>query len=139
MSLFSGKAGFVTGAAGGIGRASAIAFARDGASVIVADIEASRAHSEETVEMIRKVGGTAEFMPVDVTRADQVQALVKKVVNTYGTLDFAFNNAGVLVTGFTADLEEADFDRVMAVDVSGCGRIPVSSPRLGSPQNWVTK
>ncbi len=68
MSLFSGKAGFVTGAAGGIGRASAIAFARDGASVIVADIEASRAHSEETVEMIRKVGGTAEFMPVDVTR-----------------------------------------------------------------------
>jgi hypothetical protein len=53
--------------------------------VIVADIEASRAHSEETVEMIRKAGGTAEFMPVDVTRADQVQALVKKVVNTYGT------------------------------------------------------
>ena len=91
MSLFSGKAGFVTGAAGGIGRASAIAFARDGASVIVADIEASRTRSEETVEMIRKAGGTAEFMPVDVTRADQVQALVKKVVNTYGTLDFAFN------------------------------------------------
>ena len=52
MSLFSGKAGFVTGAAGGIGRASAIAFARDGASVIVADTEASRARSEETVEMI---------------------------------------------------------------------------------------
>ena len=69
--------------------------------------------------MIRKAGGTAEFMPVDVTRADQVQALVKKVVNTYGTLDFAFNNAGVLVTGFTADLEESDFDRVMAVDVKG--------------------
>jgi len=92
MSLFSGKAGFVTGAAGGIGRASAIAFARDGASVIVADIEANI--RKKTVEMIRKAGGTAEFMPVDVTRADQVQALVKKVVNTYGTLDFAFNNAG---------------------------------------------
>jgi len=44
---------------------------------------------------------------------------VKKVVNTYGTLDFAFNNGGVLVTGFAADLEEADFDRVMAVDVKG--------------------
>jgi len=69
MSLFSGKAGFVTGAAGGIGRASAIAFARGGASVTVADIEASRARSEETVEMIRKAGGTAEFMPVDFTRA----------------------------------------------------------------------
>jgi len=48
-------------------------------------LETSRARSEETVEMIRKAGGTAEFMPVDVTRADQVQALVKKVVNTYGT------------------------------------------------------
>ena len=119
MSLFSGKAGFVTGAASGIGRATAIAFAREGASVIVADIEGSRARSEETVETIRKAGGKAEFVPVDVTRADQVQALVKKVVDTYGTLDFAFNNAGVLVTGFAADLEEADFDRVMAVDVKG--------------------
>jgi len=119
MSLFSGKAGYVTGAAGGIGRASAIAFAREGASVIVADVEASRARSEETVETIRKAGGKAEFVPVDVTKADQVQALVKKVVDTYGTLDFAFNNAGVLVTGFTADLKEADFDRAMAVDVKG--------------------
>src|SRR5260370_29511689 len=58
-------------------------------------------------------------MLVDVGSTVQLQALVKKVVNTYGTLDFAFNNAGVLVTGFTADLEEADFDRVMAVDVKG--------------------
>src|SRR5260370_34911339 len=58
-------------------------------------------------------------MLVDVGSTVQLQALVKKVVNTYGTLDFAFNNAGVLVTGFTADLEEADFDRAMAVDVKG--------------------
>lgn len=119
MPLFSGKAGFVTGAAGGIGRASAIAFAREGANVIVADLEASRAHSEETVQLIRNAGGSAEFVAVDVAQSAQVQALVKKVVETYGRLDFAFNNAGILVTGFTADTEEADFDRIMAVDVKG--------------------
>lgn len=119
MAQFSGKAGFVTGAAGGIGRASAIAFAREGASVVVADVEASRTHSEETVKLIRDAGGAAEFFPVDVTQANQVQALVQRVVDIYGRLDFAFNNAGVLATGFTADIKEADFDRVMAVDVKG--------------------
>lgn len=119
MGLFSGKAGFVTGAAGGIGRASALAFAREGASVVVADIEASRHNSEETVALITKTGGTAMFVPTDVSRAADVAKLVDSVVDTYGRLDFAFNNAGILVTGFTADIEESDFDKVMAIDVKG--------------------
>jgi NAD(P)-dependent dehydrogenase (short-subunit alcohol dehydrogenase family) len=119
MSLFSGKAGFVTGGAGGIGRATAIAFGREGASVIVADIEASRVHSEETVEMIRKAGGKAEFVATDVSKSADVERMVKTVVDTYGRLDFAFNNAGIAVGGFTADMAETDFDRVMSIDVKG--------------------
>ncbi len=119
MGLFDGKAGFVTGAAGGIGRATAVAYAREGAKVVVADIEASRANSEETVAIIKAAGGEALFVPTDVSKADQVKHLVDTVVSTYGRLDFAFNNAGVLATGFTADIEEKDFDRIMAIDVKG--------------------
>lgn len=119
MGLFDGKAGFVTGAAGGIGRATAVAYAREGAKVVVADIEASRANSEETVAIIKVAGGEALFVPTDVSKADQVKHLVDTVVSTYGRLDFAFNNAGVLATGFTADIEEKDFDRIMAIDVKG--------------------
>jgi NAD(P)-dependent dehydrogenase (short-subunit alcohol dehydrogenase family) len=119
MSLFSGKSGFVTGGAAGIGRATAIALGREGASVIVADVEASRLRSEETVAMIREAGGKAEFLATDVSNSDDVQKLVKTVIKTYGSLHFAFNNAGIAVGGFTADLLEADFDRIMSVDVKG--------------------
>ncbi|EQB15935.1 glucose 1-dehydrogenase [Sphingobium lactosutens] len=119
MRLFDGKAGFVTGAASGIGRATAVAYAREGARVVIADIEASRANSEETVAIIKAAGGEALFLPTDVSKADQVKQLVDTVVSTYGRLDFAFNNAGILATGFTADIEERDFDRIMAIDVKG--------------------
>jgi NAD(P)-dependent dehydrogenase (short-subunit alcohol dehydrogenase family) len=119
MKLVEGKAGFVTGAAGGIGRASAIAYAREGASVVVADTTASRDRSEETVNLIRQAGGEAALFLLDVSKADEVEALVKATVTTFGRLDFAFNNAGILKTGFTADIEEADFDRILDVDVKG--------------------
>lgn len=119
MGLFHKKAGFVTGAAGGIGRATAIAFAREGASIVIADIAASREHSEQTVRMIHEIGGAAVFVPTDVSNAAQVEALVAETLSTFGRLDFAFNNAGILNTAPFADIQEKDFDRIMAVDVKG--------------------
>lgn len=117
--LFEGKAGFVTGAAGGIGRATAIAFAKEGAKVVVADLESSRQEAEETVALIAKNGGTASFFPVNVVDGKNVKELVDFTVNNYGSLNFTFNNAGIFTAGFTADVEEKDFDRILQVDVKG--------------------
>ncbi|WP_198418588.1 glucose 1-dehydrogenase [Cryobacterium frigoriphilum] len=119
MGDFDGKAGLVSGAAGGIGRATALAFAREGGSVVVADLEALRPQAEETVRLITSSGGSAIFVPTDVTRAADVEALVNAVVETYGSLDFAHNNAGILKVGFTAEIDEADFDQIIAVDLKG--------------------
>lgn len=119
MSDFKGKAGLVTGAAGGIGRAAAIAFGRQGASVVVADLESSRSEALETVKLIEHAGGSATFVAVDVADAKSVESLIEATIGHYGRLDFAHNNAGVLSTGFTADIEERDFDRILAIDVKG--------------------
>lgn len=117
--LFTGKVALVTGGATGIGRATAVAFAREGAKVAIGDIEAARPAVEETLRQVAEVGGEAIFVPADVSRATDVENLVATTVDTFGSLDIAFNNAGVLATGFLADIEEADFDRIMAVDVKG--------------------
>ena len=117
--MLEGKAGLVTGAADGIGRAAALVYAREGASVVVNDLESRRSDAEETVRLVTKAGGNATFVPADVTKASEVEGLVAACAETYGSVDFAFNNAGVLATGFTADVEEADFDRVVAVDLKG--------------------
>jgi NAD(P)-dependent dehydrogenase (short-subunit alcohol dehydrogenase family) len=119
MGLVAGKAGLVTGAAGGIGRATAILYGREGASVVVSDLASSRAGGEETVSMITRAGGRAIFVPADVVKAADVEQLVQACVRTYGKLDFAFNNAGVLSVGFTSEINEPDFDRIMDVDIKG--------------------
>jgi NAD(P)-dependent dehydrogenase (short-subunit alcohol dehydrogenase family) len=93
--LMEGKAGLVTGAASGIGRACAIRFAREGAKVVVADLERARDGGEETVETIREQGGEAEFVPCDVARSEDCAAAVDAVVERYGRLDYAHNNAGI--------------------------------------------
>ena len=90
---FAGKVAFVTGAANGIGRAAALAFAREGASVVVADI--SEQGNQETARMIEELGGRALAVRCDVTRAEDVKAALDKAVEAFGRLDFAFNNAGV--------------------------------------------
>lgn len=90
---FTGKVAFVTGAANGIGRATALAFAREGANVVVADI--SEQGNQETVRMIEDLGGRAIAVRCDVTRAQDVKAGLDKTIETFGRLDFAFNNAGV--------------------------------------------
>ena len=90
---FAGKVAFVTGAANGIGRAAALAFARQGASVVVADV--SEQGNQETARMIEEAGGRALAIRCDVTRTEDVKAALDKAVEAFGRLDFAFNNAGV--------------------------------------------
>jgi NAD(P)-dependent dehydrogenase (short-subunit alcohol dehydrogenase family) len=112
----AGKVAFVTGAANGIGRAAALAFARDGASVVVADI--SEQGSRETVRAIEELGGRALAVRCDVTRAQDIEAALNKGVAAYGGLDLAFNNAGSeqAITA-TADLTEEEWDRIVRVNL----------------------
>ena len=117
--LVEGKAGLVTGAASGIGRACALRFGREGASVVVSDLESSRAAGEETVRAIQETGGTAEFFPCDVSVSSDCEALVAHVVESYGRLDFAHNNAGIGVHAPLAETSDEDFDRVIAVNLRG--------------------
>src|SRR5215212_2305715 len=90
---YAGKVAFVTGAGSGIGRATALAFAREGASVVVAD--ASEQGNRETARMIEELGGRALALRCDVTRAEDVTAALAETVKTFGRLDVAFNNAGI--------------------------------------------
>ena len=113
----SGKVAIVTGGSSGIGRAVSLQFARHGAKVVIGDLNPK---GQETVELIEREGGSALFVETNVCSAQQVQDLVAAAVETYGGLHFAFNNAGVLPAGaLLADVEEAAFDQVVAVDLKG--------------------
>ncbi|WP_136418552.1 MULTISPECIES: SDR family oxidoreductase [Oxalobacteraceae] len=115
---FSGKSVLVTGGASGIGRAAALAFAREGARVAVSDVDA--AGGEQTASMINQAGGNAIFVKCDVSQAAQVEALIDKIVASFGRLDCAFNNAGIEIEHVRlADAEEATFDKLMNVNVKG--------------------
>ncbi len=111
----------ITGAGNGIGRATALAFAQQGASVVVADI--SQADGEETASIIIRAGGIAEFFACDVTKDQDVRVLVNRTLETYGKLDIAFNNAGIEIEqSKLADGEEAIYDKIMDVNVKGVWR-----------------
>jgi NAD(P)-dependent dehydrogenase (short-subunit alcohol dehydrogenase family) len=112
------RIGLVTGAASGIGRASAMALARRGTQVTVADVD--EAGGAETVALIEAAGGAAEFIPCDVSSAADVQALVSAIVARHGRLDVAHNNAGICPVGYTIDtLPEELWDRVIGVNLKG--------------------
>ncbi len=114
----AGKVALITGGGSGIGRATAQIFAREGAKVVVADIVV--AGGEETVQLIKAAGGEAVFVKADVARTTDVEAMVKKAVDTYGRLDCAFNNAGIEgVIRPTAEYGEEQWDRVLAVNLKG--------------------
>jgi len=118
MSVMDGKVALVTGAASGIGRATALLFAERGASVAVADVTVEA--GEETASMITSDGGSAAFIECDVSDEAQVKAMVETTVSTFGRLDCAHNNAGI--DGPMApivDQKTEDYDRVLAVNLRG--------------------
>ena len=119
MSMtFSGQVAVVTGAAAGIGRATAQAFAAEGLKVVVADLDT--AGGEGTVALIRTAGGEATFVRCNVTLESDVKNLMDEVVNTYGRLDYAFNNAGIEIEkGKLAEGTIDEFDAIMGVNVKG--------------------
>jgi len=122
MQEFEGKVALVTGGGSGIGRATAVAFAREGAHVVIGNRNVER--GEETVSMIRETGGNARFQRTDVMVAADVEALIEhamKTCKTCGRLDVAFNNAGIEgeVKPTVIDDTEANFDAVMDVNVKG--------------------
>ena len=115
---FKGKVALITGAGNGIGRATAIGFARNGAKVVVVDRDA--AGGEATAGVIRQQGGEALFVAADVTRSADVQAYVKAALDAYGSIDCFHNNAGIEgKIAPTAEYDEAMFDAVMGVNVKG--------------------
>lgn len=118
MKEFHGKVALVTGGTSGIGRAAAVAFAREGAKVVVAGRRA--AEGEETVRLIREQGGEGLFVATDVSQESQVKNLLGRTVERFGRLDCAFNNAGVeqVPTPFLKQTVEI-FDQVMNVNVKG--------------------
>lgn len=113
---FEGKVALVTGGSFGIGRATAIAFAKKGARVVVSDI----IEDNETLETIKKEGGEGIFVKCDVGSITDVEALMKKIKDHYGRLDYAFNNAGI--EGVPAEIQdglEEDWDRTINVNLKG--------------------
>ncbi|HKM74141.1 MAG TPA: SDR family NAD(P)-dependent oxidoreductase, partial [Stellaceae bacterium] len=121
--LLDGKSALITGGGGGIGRAAALAFAREGARVAVADLVTEAAR--ETVALVNAAGGQAVSLSGDVSRAADVRSMIEAVISTYGRLDCAFNNAGI--AGWqveaagkkTAEWSEEAFDRMIAVNLKG--------------------
>ncbi len=115
-----GKTALVTGGGSGIGRSASLAYAREGARVVVADVNVEG--GEETVQRIKEAGGEAILVHADVSKPEDTQAMVAQAVEAFGSLDCAFNNAGI--SGgqdrhLTADYLEEDWDRVISINLKG--------------------
>jgi NAD(P)-dependent dehydrogenase (short-subunit alcohol dehydrogenase family) len=118
LDRFVGKVALVTGGGGGMGRATSLAFAREGALVLVADL--NEAAARETVQLISAAGGTAEAAVVDVTSENSVKAMVARAVAAFGRLDVAFNNAGIHRINIPlAEVDEATWDAVVDTNLKG--------------------
>jgi len=119
LSLFdlTGKKALVTGAAVGIGRGCAVALARAGADVAIVDL--NEAAGQKTAAEIRGLGRDTLFVSCDVTQKDQVQAMVRRVAEQFGRLDIAVNNAGIGILGADEEIEQAAWDKVIAVNLTG--------------------
>lgn len=113
-----GKVALVTGGGNGIGQAACLAFAREGAKVVVIDVDAAAA--ETTVSAIRESGGVAQAFKADVSQSSEVQAYVNYTVDTFGRIDTFFNNAGIEgVVSPLADYDEVNWDRVIGINLKG--------------------
>jgi NAD(P)-dependent dehydrogenase (short-subunit alcohol dehydrogenase family) len=114
---FQSKVALVTGAGSGLGRASAVAFARHGARVMVADIDA--VDGEDTVKMIKQGGGEAAFISTDVRKAGDVEKMVANTVKLFGGLDIAHNNAGIMIPGPLPSNSEEEWDKLISINLKG--------------------
>jgi NAD(P)-dependent dehydrogenase (short-subunit alcohol dehydrogenase family) len=119
MGLFDGKVALVTGGSSGIGQATAIAFAREGANVALT-YHSNRAGGDETVRLIEEHDGHAISLQTNVSKASEVQAMVEATISTYGRLDYAFNNSGVPSTArYAADNTEQEWYHIIDVNLKG--------------------
>jgi NAD(P)-dependent dehydrogenase (short-subunit alcohol dehydrogenase family) len=118
MASLTGKVAIITGGSSGIGRATAIAFAREGAKVAIASRREEE--GEETVRLVKEAGSDGFFVKTDVAKAADVSAMVEKTVQQYGSLDYAFNNAGIeeAPTSLVEQTEET-FDRIVNINIKG--------------------
>ncbi|KYC94316.1 3-oxoacyl-[acyl-carrier protein] reductase [Heyndrickxia sporothermodurans] len=114
----SNKIAVITGAGSGIGRASSLKLASEGATVVLVDF--NKETGEETLKQVKQQGGEGIFIQADVSKTEDVQNYVNKTVETYGRIDIFFNNAGVIqkFAPFTS-VEESEFDRIIAINVKG--------------------
>lgn len=115
MGELEGQVAVITGAASGMGRATALTFAREGAKVVVADVD--REGGNETAGRIERAGGEATFVATDVARGEDVQRLIEGAVERYGKLDILHNNAGVILVKFLEDMTEAEWDYVLGINL----------------------
>ena len=140
MTLFQDKVVLVTGGSSGIGRAAALAFAREGAKVVIAARGAEQGTA--VVHEIQSAGGIAVFVPADVSLGEQVESLVKAAVDTFGRLDCAFNNAAAVEEPLapTADFTERQFDRSLALNLKSvwlCMRQEIRQMQAQEPSGGV--
>ena len=115
-TTFKNKVIIVTGGSFGIGKATAIAFAKQGAKIVIADW----AENPETIAFIKDLGNDVIFTKCDVSRSDEVKSMVEKTIATFGRLDYAFNNAGIEGnTALTPDCTEDNWDKTIAINLKG--------------------
>lgn len=115
-NTFKDKVALVTGGSSGIGRATALAFARNGAKVVIADWT----ENQETIDMIENLGSDAIFVKCDVSKASDVKTLIEKIIATFGRLDFAYNNAGIEgISAPTQDCSEENWDKTIGINLKG--------------------
>lgn len=112
-----GKVIVITGAASGIGRATALLFAKEGAAVVVNDLDVVK--GQETIAEITEAGGQAVFIKADVTNPEEVSELAKEVISQFGRIDVLFNNAGISGVGYIHEMDPDVWDRVMRVNTRG--------------------